>query len=195
MMTNSHLILTIPIKMLIYIILLFYYLGITFFFGFFTLIFILLITFCIQRKVGEIEEKKLGEQDKRIQLSAEAINNIREIKIYSWEEEYLRRLLSIREKEVEFIWKKSFLNCFATFFYWMTPIAISIVSLGVYQYYNQSNMKLSEIFTMITIFNNLQESLSHLPIFIQLVIETLISLKRIQVYTYLLKRHFFYKMK
>ena len=63
---------------------------------------------------------------------------------------------------------------------WSTPVLVSVVSIGAYQYF-VDQLKIEDIFSCIGIFNSIQEPIRSLPAAINSLIECLISLKRIEV--------------
>lgn len=66
------------------------------------------------------------------------------------------------------------------FLLWCAPIMVSTISIGVYSY-NISNLKISDMLACITIFNFIQEPIRNLPWMFNTLMETLVSLKRIEV--------------
>jgi len=63
---------------------------------------------------------------------------------------------------------------------WIAPIAVSIVTIGVYNAYNDT-LDISIILFCLTIFNMIQYPLRQIPYAIASVIEIIVSLGRIEV--------------
>ena len=68
---------------------------------------------------------------------------------------------------------------------WFSPIATAVVSIGTYQYFT-TNIKIEDIFTCLGILSSIQEPIRSLAMIYTNMLETLISMKRIE--------NFYYKM-
>ena len=66
------------------------------------------------------------------------------------------------------------------FLLWCAPIIVSTISIGVYQYL-ETTLKLSDMLACITIFGMIQEPIRNLPWMFNTLMETMVSLKRIEV--------------
>lgn len=102
------------------------------------------------------------------------------LKLYNWEAEFQNRILEAREEEMVIIRKLLRNSIYNIFFYWIAPVIVSMVTIGVYQYLN-TTLDIANILTGLTIINMLQPALRDLPISINSVLEILFSLKRIEV--------------
>jgi len=80
------------------------------------------------------------------------------------------------------IFKKMLMNqTVSIFLLWAAPAAVSVVTIGVYNYYN-TNLDISVILVCLTIFNLLQMPLRQLPLSVATIMEIVVSMKRIEVY-------------
>ena len=82
-----------PIKIVVYTVWLFDFFGIAFLFGFITLCFIFAFTFWIQKLKMNINKRVLEEKDNRMKITTETLNSLKVLKLYSWENEFLQRVL------------------------------------------------------------------------------------------------------
>ena len=79
------------------------------------------------------------------------------------------------------IFKKMLMNqTVSIFLLWAAPAAVSVVTIGVYNYYN-TNLDISVILVCLTIFNLLQSPIRSIPSTIASIIEIIVSMDRIQV--------------
>ncbi len=92
MMTTTPRILIIPFQITTIIYLLFKFFGISFIFGLITMIIFLIINFFMQRKFRLNQKEMLKKKDARMKVTSEMINSLKILKMYSWEEEYLKRV-------------------------------------------------------------------------------------------------------
>ena len=80
-------------------------------------------------------------------------------------------------------------STFNIFLLWCAPIMVSTISIGVYQYI-ETHLKLSDMLACITIFNYIQEPIRNLPWMFNTLMETLVSLKRIEVNKFIYVHNF-----
>ena len=83
-----------PIQIVIYTWWLFSFFGISFIFGLITLILFLFVNFFIQMKLFGLENEILAAKDERLKITSETFNCLKVLKLYSWEGEFLKRVIS-----------------------------------------------------------------------------------------------------
>jgi len=170
----------IPVQIVVYSYMLFAFFGLSFLFGFGCLFLSLLINFFIQKRFQRLSKEVLKVKDKRMKVTTETLNNLKVLKLYSWEDEFLQRINTHREEELGFFNKVFVNSTFSMTLLWSTPILVSVVSIGAYQYFVDI-LKIEDILSCIGIFNSIQEPIRSLPAAINSLIECLISLTRIEV--------------
>ncbi len=89
-------------------------------------------------------------------------------------------MIESREKEVAI--NRTFLNymTFNIFLFSLTPTSVSIVTIGFYQYF-LSKLNITNMIMGITLFDMIQEPIRSIPISINCIYETVVSMRRIQV--------------
>jgi ABC-type multidrug transport system fused ATPase/permease subunit len=98
-------------------------------------------------------------------VTSETFNNLKVLKLYAWEDEFLRRIEEMRDKELYYYGielKMENLNRPLTF---TSNVLFSVVSIGVYSYVN-GDINVSNILACIYVFVLLQNPLDGLPWFI-----------------------------
>ena len=122
----------------------------------------------------------LKAKDERMKLTTETFNSIKLLKLYNWENEFKTRILEARNVEMQVA--KKLLNLFTmnVALFWSAPVIVSIATIGVYQYLND-RLDIGNMLIGLTIFGMLQIPIRDLPVSINSVIETLISIKRVEV--------------
>jgi ATP-binding cassette, subfamily C (CFTR/MRP), member 1 len=63
-------------------------------------------------------------KDQRIKMMNELLNGIKVLKLYAWEMAFIRRLNSVREKELQCIRKKAIVSSFSTAIWTFAPILV-----------------------------------------------------------------------
>jgi ABC-type multidrug transport system fused ATPase/permease subunit len=101
LMLMSPDLLTMPFMLISYIYMLFKYLGISCIFGFMTMLLFSLINVFFMKYIKEFFKKISFLNDKRLKLITETFNNIKILKLYSWEDEFLKRINNSRETQIE----------------------------------------------------------------------------------------------
>ena len=181
LMLESSELLTLPFLIISYSFMLFKFFGISFIFGLLTLILFLLINFLFQKKFKSIQKKQMKLKDKRMKIITETFNNIKTLKLNSWEDEFLSKINEARENEIKNLQKRfriSNINIAIGFF---APVATSVISIGFYQCFN-SYLNIEDIFTSLGIFNKIRRPLRALPGIINNFYETSVSMERIEKY-------------
>lgn len=173
-------ILIIPIQISVYSLMLFQFFGVSFLVGFGILGISLLINFFIQKKFQKYTKEVLKIKDERMKITTETFNNLKVLKLYSWEDEYLERINKKRQNEINKTSRIFNLSILSNTLLWSTPVLVSVASIGVYQYFVDA-LKIEDILTCIGIFNSIQEPIRALPGTINSLIECMISLRRIEV--------------
>ena len=81
-----------PLQIIIYISLLFYYLGISFLFGMIQLVLFALVNYFIYSNYSKYENTLLTKKDLRMKITTETFDSLKLLKMYSWEEEFQKRV-------------------------------------------------------------------------------------------------------
>jgi ATP-binding cassette subfamily C (CFTR/MRP) protein 10 len=109
----------------------------------------------------------------------EFLYGIRVIKFYSWESYFINRINEIREKELEQLKAKKYLDAGCVYFWACTPILMSVATFTTYILIGNM-LSPSKVFTSLALFNMLINPLNSFPWVINGLIQAWVSLKRIQ---------------
>ncbi len=178
--TLSPSLLICPVSIGVYIYLLFKFFGISFLSGMFLLIIFIFISYNRHKMYQILDKEMLEKKDKRMKVTTETFDTIKLLKLYNWENEFMDRILQARDEELVVFKKELNLSVFGIVAYWSAPMIASIVTIGLYQYLN-STIMIGNILIGLTIFNNLQPLISELPNSINNILETIVSIGRIEV--------------
>ncbi len=168
-----------PFKIIFFSYLLFNFFGIAFFAGASVMIITLFINLKINNLYGKIQEKVLLKKDERMKITTETFDNIKILKLYNWENEFKNRIYNKREEEIIELKSALYVNIANIVLFWMCPILVAIATISLYQYLN-NEFKISTMLIGLTIFGRLQEPIVLLPDGISKLIESRISLNRIE---------------
>lgn len=149
--------------------------------GYYTLlvafVFNLIISFSLQIAF----EYMLGHKDKRVQLTKDIIDGIKSIKYFSWEKIFENKIMGFRKKEYRLLafsrGMDGILGCF-----W-NSINIILLYFFLTGYVNKGrDIKDSNIFVVIALFNMLTMPIGIIPWSINQFLKCRISFKRINKY-------------
>ena len=172
-------VLSIPFLILMYNYLLFKYLGIAFIFGFIVMIIFFIVNFYYRKQYSLYLKLHIKKSDLRMKITTETFNNLKVIKLYGWDDIFLNRIEKSRKEEIDALNKRYIITQISQTLLWLAPIAMSVSSIGAYQFLNET-FKIEDIFTCIGIFTSIQNPMKNLPVTIDLILEALVSLERIE---------------
>lgn len=178
--TNTPTLFTIPLQLILYSAYLFNYLGYAFFVGLGTMIIMMLLNFYFQYLGMLYQEEYMKNSDERTEMVTNTVNSIKIIKMYGWEDEFLRKAKEMRAAEMNSFEKNCKTNLLTIFFMWVTPMAVSVSAIVAYVMLNEHH-DFSRIIGSVVFFNLLREPMRSLPLSISNVMNTLVSTGRIEV--------------
>ena len=170
-----------PFQIIFFIYLLFKFFGISFLFSLASLIIILIISSSLQKMRAEYQKLVMEKKDRRMKTTTQAFQIIKIVKLYSWEKYFTKKITEERNEELKYFKKINTINVFINCIFWSTGPIMSFVSICAYNYFNEE-MNLSNILTGLFIFHTLADPLFLLPEYINGLSDSMLSLKRIEVF-------------
>ncbi|XP_028899889.2 multidrug resistance-associated protein 1 isoform X3 [Zeugodacus cucurbitae] len=129
-------------------------------------------------KVYQIRQMKY--KDERVKLMNEVLGGIKVLKLYAWEPSFENQVLQIRDKEIETLKATAYLNAGTSFLWSCAPFLVSLVTFGTYVLIDENNvLDATKIFVSLSLFNILRFPLIMLPMLITNMVQTQVSVKRI----------------
>ena len=71
-----------------------------------------------------------------MKIISETFITLKVLKLYRWEFEFLKRIDKVRNSELEMLKMQEICDPMLSTFFYFSPVAISIISIGAYQYFN-----------------------------------------------------------
>jgi len=90
---------------------LFYYLGVTFFAGILVFIVAVKVNIGNSRSLAKYQKKLMKATDARVSATTECLNNIKMIKLYSWEQTFTRMIGQKRKEELSVLYYRMLTLC------------------------------------------------------------------------------------
>ncbi|KFQ72303.1 Canalicular multispecific organic anion transporter 2, partial [Phaethon lepturus] len=144
---------------------------------------VLLIPFnsAIAMKTRAFQVEQMRYKDSRIKLMNEILGGIKVLKLYAWEPSFSEKVLEIRKNELRVLKKSAYLNSLSTFAWISAPFLVALTTFAVYVSVDEKNILDAEkAFVSLSLFNILKFPLNMLPQVISNIVQTSVSLKRIQ---------------
>ncbi|RVE50110.1 hypothetical protein evm_005316 [Chilo suppressalis] len=177
-----HYLWAIPLKVSVILYLLFTKLGISAIIG--TAASVLLITplqFYIGKKISDNSKDISKCTDHRISKMTEILQGMNVIKLYVWEDLFNEKILNLREVELKLLNKDSIYWSFLTFTTQVSTILVTVITFFVYYFLNDSKgLTAVNVFAGLALFNQLTIPLLILPVTVMMVIQAMVSTKRIK---------------
>ncbi|KAF8788621.1 Canalicular multispecific organic anion transporter 2 like protein [Argiope bruennichi] len=125
-------------------------------------------------------KKQMGWKDARLRQMGEILSGIKVLKLFAWENAFMKTIGSIREKEAVTLKKLAFVNGTITFLWICAPFLIAISSFVTYVLIDEKNiLDASVAFVSLTLFNNLRTNMASIPELVAQLTQTRVSLKRV----------------
>uniref|UniRef100_A0A8C5VSM2 Multidrug resistance-associated protein 1-like n=1 Tax=Microcebus murinus TaxID=30608 RepID=A0A8C5VSM2_MICMU len=178
---NLNLLWSGPFQILMAIYLLWQELGSAVLAGVAVLVFVIPINALAATRVKKLKKSQKKNKDKQIKLLKEILHGIKILKLYAWEPFYQNKIIEIRDEELEFQKSARYLTVFSRLALTCIPFLVSLVTFRVYFLLDEENiLTATKVFTSMSLFNILRIPLFELPQVISTVVQTRISLDRLE---------------
>ncbi|GLE11296.1 hypothetical protein PINS_up023662 [Pythium insidiosum] len=132
-------------------------------------------------RIGDVQAELLHVVEERVKVTSEALQGIRVMKFYAWEESLARRVEKIRALEVKLYRRFHFFNIVNTTLLFLTPVLLGAVILGLYVAIKGS-LTVTEAFTLIAMVNISRLAVSLFPLAIASMSQAKIAFRRMDTY-------------
>ncbi|XP_062036339.1 multidrug resistance-associated protein 1-like [Lepus europaeus] len=178
---NLNLLWSAPFQILMAISLLWQELGPAVLAGMAVLVLVIPINALVAIRVKKLKKSQTKNKDKQIKLLKEILHGIKILKLYAWEPAYKDKIIKIRDQELEFQKSSRYLAVFSMLTLTCVPFLVSLATFGIYFLLDEENiLTATKVFTSISLFNILRIPLFDLPVIISAVVQTRISLGRLE---------------
>ena len=168
----------VPLQFGLYIYLLFKFFGIIFILGVIIFLILFMIAWIIQKVYISNQRLLLENKDKRMKLTSNVLHIIKILKLYVWEEEFLKRIDKERINELKTMKKIQNVYVLSGFVHRSIPLFLAISTIGIFTTI-YGKIPIENLLTSIEIFDSMANPLYRLPIFITSLLNCLISMNRI----------------
>ncbi|KAI0491898.1 hypothetical protein KFK09_026160 [Dendrobium nobile] len=121
-------------------------------------------------------------QDERLRATSEVLNNMKIIKLQSWEDKFRRTVESLRDLEFKWLRDIQITKSYGSALYWMAPTVVSAVIFAGTAALKSAPLNASTIFTVLATLRVMSEPVRMLPEALSVLIQVKVSLDRIDVF-------------
>ncbi|XP_061394479.1 multidrug resistance-associated protein 1 isoform X3 [Musca vetustissima] len=134
----------------------------------------------IANRIKTYQIRQMKYKDERVKLMNEVLSGIKVLKLYAWEPSFEKQVLEIREKEIATLKSTAYLNASTSFLWSCAPFLVSLVTFATYVLIDENNvLDATKTFVSLSLFNILRFPLTMLPMLISNLVQTQVSVKRI----------------
>ncbi|NWV84193.1 MRP1 protein, partial [Dasyornis broadbenti] len=178
---NMNLLWSAPFQIIMAVVFLWKELGPSVLAGVALLLLVIPINAVIAAKVRRLKKSQMKYSDQQVKLLSEILHGIKILKLYAWEPAYQRKVMRIREHEVDVLKSSGYLTTYSMLTLTCIPFMVSLATFGVFFYLDEENvLTATKLFTSISLFNILRQPLFDLPSVISAVAQTKVSLSRLE---------------
>ncbi|CAL1291845.1 unnamed protein product [Larinioides sclopetarius] len=172
-----------PLQIVIAIYLLWKQLGVATLGGLAVMILVIPLNGVITVFIRNFQVKLMKDKDKRTKLMNEIMNGIKVLKLYAWENSFIKEVMNLRCMEVASLRAQAYLNGAVTFVFSSVPFCVSLASFATYVLIDSDNvLDANKAFVSLSLFNILRVPTALLPMIITFTAMFVVSLKRMNKY-------------
>ncbi|XP_018568578.1 multidrug resistance-associated protein 1 isoform X9 [Anoplophora glabripennis] len=169
-----------PLQIILSLYFLWYELGPSVLAGLAVMIILIPVNGFIANKVKTLQIKQMKNKDERVKLMNEILSGIKVLKLYAWEPSFENQVLKIRNKEIKVLKSAAYLNAGTSFIWSCAPFLVSLVTFATFVLVDENNvLDANKAYVSISLFNILRFPMSMLPMMISNLVQTYVSVKRI----------------
>ena len=180
----STYVIMVPIRVIYSVYLLFSFFKLSFIPGIIILIIFGIIFAIYGRKEEKLQHENMKATDERMNITSKAFDMIKIIKLYSWEKFFIEKINKKREKELSITKQKLNAHIVIMALDWATDDVLSMVCVIFYNLI-YGRMEVDKIITGFFVIGEFVEPLFTLPDFVIYLLETIVSMRRIQDFLYI----------
>ncbi|KAF8354986.1 mrp-1 [Pristionchus pacificus] len=123
-------------------------------------------------------------KDERLKLMSEVLNGMKVLKLYAWEESMAKKILDIRQKEINVLKRIAYLNALTSLSWACAPFLVAVLTFGVYVKIDPKENVLTPqlTFVALSLFNILRFPLAIFAMIFSQAIQCSVSNKRLKAF-------------
>ncbi|KAI3418651.1 uncharacterized protein J3R85_013600 [Psidium guajava] len=135
----------------------------------------------LTRTQKRYQSKIMEAKDSRMKSTSEVLRNMKTIKLQAWDNQFLKKLESLRKIEYEWLWKSLRLGAVSGFIFWGSPAFISVVTFGACMLMG-IELTAGRVLAALATFRMLQDPIFGLPDLLNVIAQGKVSADRVASY-------------
>ncbi|CAG9761169.1 unnamed protein product [Ceutorhynchus assimilis] len=169
-----------PISIVLAIFFLYQELGVAVFAGVAVMVSLIPLNTIIVNQSRKLQVKQMKNKDERVKVMNEVLAGMKVLKLYAWEKSFEQAIMAIRNKEIKTLRTSAYLNALSQFIWNCAPFMVSCLTFATYVLMDEKNiLDPSKAFVSLALLNLLRMPMSMLPNVINQVVQTWVSVNRI----------------
>lgn len=136
------------------------------------------VTKVVAEWLSGIQKKLMKAKDARVEVNSEILGSMKVIKLQAWEESFQRRLLTLRDVELQQLWHYALAQALSIMMWSTTPLAVALATFAAYILAGHE-LDVASALTALALFDILRFPLFMLPQVINRIVEASVSMNRI----------------
>ncbi|KAA8518676.1 hypothetical protein F0562_016150 [Nyssa sinensis] len=136
----------------------------------------------IARTYNNCQSQFMVAQDERLRATSEVLNNMKIVKLQSWEEKFNKVIDSLRVREFKWLAESQIKKAYLTALYWMSPTVVSTVVFVGCELLKSAPLNAATIFTILAVLRNMCEPVRTIPEALSVLIQVKVSLDRLNAF-------------
>ncbi|KAM8934198.1 multidrug resistance-associated protein 1-like [Pelodytes ibericus] len=133
--------------------------------------------------VKKMQEEQMKQKDSRIKLISEIIQGIKVLKLYAWENAFMKKVNEFRLKEMKAVKIGALMFSGALALFVASPFWVALTMFGVFLSIDDQNvLDAQKAFVTIILLNILRIPLRMFPLAVTLLVQSSVSIKRLTKY-------------
>ncbi|KAM9305128.1 multidrug resistance-associated protein 1-like [Gastrophryne carolinensis] len=130
--------------------------------------------------IKKLQEEQMKQKDSRIKLISEIIQGIKVLKLYAWENAFMKKVEGFRLLELKAVKKYALMFSGALALFVASPFWVSLTMFGVFLAVDENNiLNAQKAFVTIILLNILRIPLRMFPMALTLLVQSFVSIKRL----------------
>ncbi|RWS04168.1 multidrug resistance-associated protein 1-like isoform X2 [Dinothrombium tinctorium] len=172
--------LVLPFQIVIYIYLLYQYLGISVISCILVLIILSPLNYYSSKKCQHYQEKQMELKAKRLTITSDIIKSIKLLKLYAWELPFLQKATKVRKEEMNTLRKMYFFDIILKVVWSSTHLLMACAAFATYILIDSSHvLEIKTIFVSLALFDILKNVFGLIPQVVMEFIQFNVSLRRV----------------
>ncbi|XP_047960012.1 LOW QUALITY PROTEIN: ABC transporter C family member 8-like [Salvia hispanica] len=134
------------------------------------------------RLLQKFQTEFMAAQDKRLRSFSEILNNMKIIKLQSWETNFKTLVESFRQSEFKWLSDTQYMKTYGTVLYWMSPTIVSSAIFFGCVIFKSALLDAGTVFTVMAALRTMSEPVRFIPEALSCLIQVKVSFERINAF-------------